>query len=75
MNTRDIIAPPARATTQGNKIAAEMDFTDRYAERIDRTLCVYDFRARSSACKSANIRAKEANVSRERYSEHRPTEA
>jgi hypothetical protein len=69
MNTRDIVAPPALATTQANKIAAEADFTDRHAEGVDRTLCVYDFHARSSACKRANIRAKEANVNRERYSE------
>jgi hypothetical protein len=34
MNTCDIIAPPALATTQGNKIAGEADFTDRYAEGV-----------------------------------------
>jgi hypothetical protein len=34
MNTRDIIAPPALATTQGNKIAAGQIFTDRCAEGL-----------------------------------------
>jgi hypothetical protein len=45
MNTRDIIAPPAPATTRANKIAADVDFTDRHAEGIDRILRVHDFRA------------------------------
>jgi hypothetical protein len=64
MNTRDIYRL-RRWRLFANKIAAEADFADRYADSLDRTLCVCGFDAGSSAGKRAKIRVKETNIDRE----------